>query len=64
MNITQALQALIGYGTLSASSLCLQDLRALGLQSLDFFNFGLHGVCSGNSMVLALFGRSTAVLLT
>ena len=54
MNITQALQALKGYGTLSASSLCLQDLRALGLQI----------VWSGNSMVLALFGRSTAVLLT
>jgi hypothetical protein len=62
MNITQALQALIGYGTLSASSLCLQDLRALRLQSLDFLTFVLYGVCSGNSMVLALFGRSTTVL--
>ena len=42
--------------------LCLQDLRALPLQSLDFFNFVLHGVCSENIMVLALFGHSTTVL--
>ena len=49
-------------GPLSAPSLCLQDLCALRLGSLDFFDFALSALCSGNIMVLAVSGRSATVL--
>ena len=60
----QALQALIGYGALTASSLCLRDLCALRLWSLAFFDFASSALCSGNIMVLAVSGLFAAVLQT